>query len=216
MSDLSKIEKMKLEKFFGMSSGYVMDFSNRTFSEFIYDTVSIDIYDEKYNYGSGSKANRLRAFWEKEANYTVGKLTKALLEFWKEERIINLKEITKPEQNLYDECMKVATRLLQDTIVEEIDVLKDNTEDRDFNLLAKSIRESIEKNEPEAVLDRLHTYVMKYIRQLCKNHGIEINKNESLNAIFGKYIKYIVNNGFVESKMSKTIFEIFNQYFGRF
>ena len=35
MSDLTAIEKLKLEKLFGVESGYVLNFSNRTFSEFI-------------------------------------------------------------------------------------------------------------------------------------------------------------------------------------
>jgi len=74
MSDLSKIEKLKLEKAFDMSGGYVFDFSNRTFEKFILDSVKIDIYSEKYDYYSGSKANRLRAFWDKEPNYIAGKL----------------------------------------------------------------------------------------------------------------------------------------------
>lgn len=205
MSDLSKIEKLKLERFFGMESGYVMDFSNRTFSEFILEITKLDIYADKYDYGSGSKANRLRAFWDKENNYTVGKLTSELLEFWKAERLMNLKEITNPEQNLFDECKKIATRLLQDTIVEEIDAIKEDPNDKDFSLLAKSIKDSIEKNEPEAALDRLHTYSMKFVRQLCVNHEIEIKKEESLNALFGKYVKFIVNSGYIDSQMTERI-----------
>ncbi len=74
MSDLSSIEKLKLEKLFEMGGGYVLDFSNRTFQEFILDNVGIDIYDSKYDYASGSKANRLRAFWSEESNYLVSKL----------------------------------------------------------------------------------------------------------------------------------------------
>ncbi len=35
MSDLTSIEKLKLEKLFDMESGYVLDFSNRTFGNFI-------------------------------------------------------------------------------------------------------------------------------------------------------------------------------------
>lgn len=202
MSDLSKIEKLKLEKFFGMESGYVMDFSNRTFSEFILETINLDIYEDKYDYASGSKANRLRAFWDKENNYTVGKLTSELLEFWKAER---LKKNTNPKQNLFDECKKIATRLLQDTIVEEIDAIKEDPNDKDFSLLAKSIRESIEKNEPEVALDRLHTYSMKYVRQLCINHEIELKKEESLNALFGKYVKFIVKSGYIDSQMTERI-----------
>lgn len=83
MSDLKSIEKMKLEKLFDMGSGYVLDFSNRTFQEFIIDNTGIDIYDDKYDYASGSKANRLRAFWKKEPNYLVGRLLSDLLEYWR-------------------------------------------------------------------------------------------------------------------------------------
>ena len=72
MSDLTSMEKLKLEKLLDMRSGYVLDFSNRTFQEFILDNSGLDIYDTKYEHASGSKANRLRAFWRKESNYVVG------------------------------------------------------------------------------------------------------------------------------------------------
>lgn len=214
MSDLSRIEKRKIEKFFGMETGYVLDFSNKTFSEFVFESVRIEIYDDKYDYASGSKANRLRAFWDIEDirafwdiedNYTVGKLIKDIIENWKEEKLLNFQEITVPEQSLFDECLKIAERLKQDTIVEEIEVIKDNTDDKDFNLLAKNIKESIKQNEPEAALDRLHTYVMKFIRQLCEEHNISVKKDESLNALFGKYVKFIVQNDKIESVMAEKI-----------
>ncbi|MBN1516195.1 hypothetical protein JXA32_06465 [Candidatus Sumerlaeota bacterium] len=83
MSKLKTIEKIKFEKLFGMESGYVLDFSNFTFQEFVLENVNIDIYAEKYNFRSGSKANRLRAFWEKESYSVVATLNKALLEYWK-------------------------------------------------------------------------------------------------------------------------------------
>jgi len=92
MSDLSKIEKLKLEKAFDMGGGYVLDFSNRTFEEFILDSVKIGIYTERYDYYSGSKANRLRAFWNKEPNYIVGKLIKDLVEYYKTQNLLNEEE----------------------------------------------------------------------------------------------------------------------------
>ena len=79
MSDLSIVEKRNLEKLFGMGGGYVLEFSNRTFDEFIFDSIGKTIYDSKYDYSSGSKANRLRAFWSVEPNYVVGKLLEDLL-----------------------------------------------------------------------------------------------------------------------------------------
>jgi len=55
MADLTFFEKNKLEKLFGMGGGYVLDFSNRTFQEFIADSTGRDIFDPKYEYASGSK-----------------------------------------------------------------------------------------------------------------------------------------------------------------
>ena len=80
MSDLTFVEKRKFEQFLGMSSGYVLDFSNRTFAEFVLDSTGRDIFDARYKYASGSKANRLRAFWQKEDNALVGKLMNDLLD----------------------------------------------------------------------------------------------------------------------------------------
>ena len=74
MSNLTSLEKLKLEKFLEMSGGYVLDFSNRSFQEFIKDNCRVDIYNSKYDYESESKANRLRAFWSKEPNHEVGKI----------------------------------------------------------------------------------------------------------------------------------------------
>ena len=81
MSDLSPLEKRRLQQFLGMASGYVLDFTNRTFAEFITHSTGRDIYDPRYDNGSGSKANRLRAFWQKEENGVVGKLTGDMLDY---------------------------------------------------------------------------------------------------------------------------------------
>jgi hypothetical protein len=81
MSDLTGMEKKKFEQFLGMETGYVLNFSNRSFEEFVRDSTGIDIYDQRYSYASGSNANRLRAFWEKESNSLVGKLMGDMLEY---------------------------------------------------------------------------------------------------------------------------------------
>ncbi len=81
MSDLTFVEKQKFEQLLGMASGYVLNFSDRTFGEFVSDSSGRDIFDSKYNYRSGSKANRLRAFWQKEDNAVVGKLMRDMLDY---------------------------------------------------------------------------------------------------------------------------------------
>ncbi|MEG4092934.1 abortive infection family protein [Microcoleus sp. Pol12B4] len=205
MSDLSSIEKVKLEKMFEMEGGYVLDFSNRTFQQFIIENTNIDISDGKYDYASGSKANRLKAFWAKEANYIVGKLISAFLEYWKTKKLINHIEISQAEQALFDDCSTIAERLKQDRIVENIDAIQAYSNDKEFSVLAKSIRESIQNNEPEVALDRLHTYVVKYTKKLCDKYGISYDKNKPLHSLFGEYVKYLRQNGFIESQMTERI-----------
>jgi hypothetical protein len=84
MADLSGAEKRKLEKLFGMSSGYVLKFSNRTFEKFVDEQTGRKIYKSVYLIGSGSKANYLRVFWAHESNYLVGKLIGALIDYGNE------------------------------------------------------------------------------------------------------------------------------------
>jgi hypothetical protein len=181
-----------------------MDFSDRTFQEFVGEAVGLDINDPKYHYSSNSKANRLRQFIKVESNYTVGKLLSAFCDYWLSK--VQTNEIDyHDDENLYKECVKIADRLKQESIVEHIDAIKPNADDRDFKLLAKSIKESIEKNEPEAALDRLHTFTFRYLRELCDKHNITYDKADSLNAVFGKYVKFIVDNKHIESSMSEKI-----------
>lgn len=205
MADLSRIEKLKLEKMFEMNGGYILDFSNRTFGNFVFETINIDAYLDYYIDNGESKANRLRTIWQKESNYKVGKLTSEMLEYWKSQKLLSYRKISPEEDALFQECNKIAQRLLQDLIVEEIDVIREDEEDPNFDRLAKSIRASIENNEPETALDRLHTYLMKYFRRLCEKHEIVYSKEESLNAIFGKYVKFIVAHEKIESQMTERI-----------
>jgi hypothetical protein len=113
--------------------------------------------------------------------------------------------IPNDEFEIYENCIKIIKRLKDEGLVEHLDALQPNNNDKDFKLLAKSIRESIEKNEPEVALDRLHTFVVKYIRELCLKHSIVYEKGESLNAVFGKYVKYLTDNRLVDSTMSEKI-----------
>ena len=80
MAKLNVGERRRLEKLFDMGGGYVLDFSNRTLEEFVYDSVEAEIYDDRYHHGSGSKANRIRGFWKVEPEARVAKLIKELID----------------------------------------------------------------------------------------------------------------------------------------
>lgn len=210
MSDLTAVEKRKFEQLLGMSSGYVLNFSNRSFSDFILDTVGREIYSDKYLTDGTSKANRLRSFWRTEPNHVVGALMAALLDVYKDEG----RELSE----LYYQSKLVVERLMHDSPVIDIDAITPNADGRDFEALAKSVRDAIEKNEPETGLDRLHTFVTKYIRVICQKHGIETPHDKPLHSIFGEYVKFLRDTGHIESDMSEkilrstiSIFEAFNR-----
>lgn len=113
MSELSSLEKCNLEKFLGMGSGYVLNFTDRTFLEFMLENVTIDIGEDKYKCLGKSKANRLREFWKQEPNLTVGKATLAMLENWKANKLINEQSISLLEQAMYDECLQISQGLIR-------------------------------------------------------------------------------------------------------
>lgn len=205
MSEFSGLDKRKFEKLFDMSTGYVMDFSNRTFQEYIFDTLNIDIYDPKYEYASCSKANMLRGFWKVESNYNISRLNDALLDYWKDMHLLNNKEIKKADEQLYEECRKINLRLKEESFSEHIEAIEMDSEEQDFSILSESIKESINKNQPEAALDRLHTFVVKFIRQLCDKHNIKYDKQKPLHSFYGEYVKYLKSNNLIDSEMTLRI-----------
>jgi hypothetical protein len=109
MSNLTFLEKRKFEQFLGMDTGYVLNFTNRSFAEFVLDSTGRNIYDSRYDYESGSKANRLRAFWQKEENGVVGKLMGDMLDYGGG---------TGAPQEV---CRLIVARLLQDRPVPQAD-----------------------------------------------------------------------------------------------
>jgi len=199
MSDLTNIEKRHFEKLFGMSSGYVLDFSNRTFDEFVVDSTGLSIMDEKYNQASGSKSNRLRAFWTIEPNDVVAKLLRDLLQ------CVSTESADSEKQKLYDACTQTVARLLGVANMPEIVELTHNSNEKEFSILARAVRESIERNEPEVGLDRLHTYAVKYLRLLCQQYEISTDKEKPLHSLAGEYVKALKEKGYLDSEMTERI-----------
>src|SRR5438094_10535489 len=112
MANLTFLEKNRFEKLFGMGSGYVLNFTDRTFHECVADSTGLDISDQKYARASGSKANRLRAFWSKEQNHLVGKLLHDLLDYcWAESEIVRSDPAV---SNNYAEGGRIAGRFVRD------------------------------------------------------------------------------------------------------
>jgi len=108
MSSLKMLEREYFEDLFGMKTGYVLDFSNRTFAEFFRENANVDIDDSKYADKGDSKAKRLRAFMELEADPLVGKVLSELLEFWR----YRTSQPNTKDADLYERAKQVVKRLL--------------------------------------------------------------------------------------------------------
>lgn len=208
MAKLQFDEKQAVEKLLGMSTGYVSDFSNRTFQMFIGDYFNIDIYDEKYSDNGDSKANRLRCLFEKESDYLVSQVIEGLLEHqiaYDQESTFIDKDPVEVLESRYDRVRKVINRLKSQLPVENVSVIKPILNDTNFTLLAESVRKSIEQNNPIEALDRLHTYMVRYVRNLCTKHSIQYSQSQPLNAIFGQYVRKLKEGGRIKSTMTLQI-----------
>lgn len=79
MSSLSVVDKDLLEKALGMDCGYVLDFSDRTFSKFFNDQGE-NIDNPVYAENGSSKAKRLRTYWHLASDESVGRVLVAMSE----------------------------------------------------------------------------------------------------------------------------------------
>ena len=81
MSNIRQIDMMFLNDIFEMNSGYVLNFSDKTFAQFFAEELNIDINDLVYAQTGNSKGKRLRSFLQIVDKPTVVKTLKALWEY---------------------------------------------------------------------------------------------------------------------------------------
>lgn len=194
MSDLTYVERMMLEQQFRMGSGYVLDFSDRTFRGFVVSTIRLDPDDQMYMVNGTSKANRLRTIWEIEPNHVVGKLIEEMLKLCRREG----------SSENYDRCAEIATRLKQGAPV-DVEALSAGDGGREFDMLVREVKAAIDRREPEAGLDRLHTYTVKFLRSVAGRRGVVVERDKPLHSILGEYVKALRTAGLFETEMTERI-----------
>lgn len=123
-------EKRDIEVALGIGSGYVLDFSNLTFDEFVTASIGIDIYDSTYSGFGSLKANRLRCFFERAADYQIGRLLADLVFHARQIQEDNqFSPTTDADIKRLDRCQVIASRLQSAQPVENLDALRPNAED---------------------------------------------------------------------------------------
>jgi hypothetical protein len=104
MAKLTFVEEEYFEKLLGMESGYVLDFSNRTFQKFIYTIMNIDVY---YKYEGLSKGKILKAIISEYDSVAVGKLLLELMRYMQSKSMI-----TDENRETFKKCAAIGNRLI--------------------------------------------------------------------------------------------------------
>jgi len=205
MADISSIDKLKLEKLLGMESGYVLDFSNRTFENFVFENTGKEIYSKGYDIYGTSKANRLRTFWEVNNNLVVGKLLDELLKRFKLNRQLMGQELTLIEESLYEDCSLISNRLIsgeQTPIKSNQYQSNEETKEKQLQLLLSRF-DDLSKSDDHQKRGYL---LQDLLTQLFKIHDISVSKsfqrNEGGEQIDGSF-RYDGWHYLVECKWTK-------------
>lgn len=217
MANLSFREKIKLEELFDMNSGYVLDFSNTSFSRFVGEVANIDIYGGIGYQEDVSKAKKLRQIWEKESDNIVGSLTEEMLNLC-EDYYSKRNDLSDSRKNQIDEMRAVALRL-KGTVTK---VNLPEKEEETLQTLIEDINSALSRNEPELVLDRLHTFSTKLLRHICIDNDVDVTdskgNNLPLHSLAGMLKKKyeqnsLFNSSFTLSAIQNSI-SLFDQYNG--
>lgn len=105
MSDIVFNEWILFEDLFDMRGGYVLDLSNREFSEILMELLGFDVYQR---YPGRSKAKILRQIRADCGNREVGKVLLGLMKYMKERGLINFEN-----EKLFMRCREIGFRLIE-------------------------------------------------------------------------------------------------------
>lgn len=169
---------------FQPKAGYVLDFSDRTFSLFFDDSFGIDIDRDIYLAGGTSKMNRLRTFCKVETPPTVATVLRTLWEY-REQRFPTDSETAAARDGLF----RLLAEIEGDSTHIAIDAIERFEADPTLDELVAAIERDIRAGKPSAGLDRLHTYCAKKFGHLLDRRGIHWERDEPLHSRVGKYVK---------------------------
>lgn len=208
MAKLNFIEKECFEDLFGMGSGYVLDFSNRKFQEFIYEILEIDIY---VKYQGLSKAKILREIITTYDDKSVGKLLLNLLQYMQNKNMITEKECFK-------KCVEIGNRLIGRTITTK--VLKQDIEIETESFIVdyeKYLKELVKLTKYEETPQKRGYEFEKYLNNLFTIFSLEPRGSFKIigEQIDGSFILhkeiYLLEAKWTNKKIDKNGLVIFNE-----
>jgi hypothetical protein len=174
MSDLTPKEKLTLENLFCMSSGYVLNFTNRTFYNFFAE-FDIDIDSEKYQMfcSNPSKASKLRTFLIIEDNNLVGSVLLKLIKH--AEKYFNTIRLDLEHKNLIEQCKNIAERLCYGHT--RLESLKNTSNDFGYylNEQIQRMENAIATADPALAIGTAKELIETCCKTILKKYGQEVS-----------------------------------------
>lgn len=203
MGVLSFIEKQTVCRLFGISDGYIFKFwsdrgsyNKNITQQLILESCGIDIYRDK-PYKDLSQQKCVEKIWNDCSPQTVANLLSALADyfcfamgtdFWSDEDGYDYRQV--------EEIIK----RLKSTSTVSLPA----QETTDLKLILGDIEANVQAGKPELVIDRLHTFATKYIREICQKHNIAIADEKgdhySLDALIARLKGWYERENYFESE----------------
>lgn len=166
MANIEYIERDCFEELFGMRTGYVLDFSNRSFQEFVFEKIHLDIYAK---YKGLSKAKILRRIISDYDDVTVGKLLLELMRYMQAKGMV-----TDENKVNFKKCAEIGNRLIgkNDTVKRptQTSSTKSTVHIVDYDLLLKEL--TTVSNHSDTPQSRGFAFE-EYLRKLFENYNLE-------------------------------------------
>lgn len=176
------------DQIFHSGGGYVLDFSDRTMSEWFEEYFDFDIFQDRFQKEGASKGKTLRGFVEVAEPRLVAQVLRALWQY--RCTLSNLVEKDPDEEARLENWLKQFSAELDSASPLTLEKsITDFSRDTTLQKLRASIASDLIAEKPDVALDRIHTYCVKRFRALLSDRGIKVEPSTPLHSIFGSYGK---------------------------
>lgn len=201
---LTSHHRVTFDQIFHSGGGYVLDFSDRTMSEWFEETLDLDIFQQRFQIDGSSKGKTLRGFVEVAEPRLVAKVLRALWSY--RCGLVDYTEDDPVEEARLKAWLDQFTNELENASSLNLeDAFKDFSRDTTLPKLRAAIAGDLVAEKPDVALDRLHTYCVKRFRALLAERGTPVEMSAPLHAIFGAYGKILRDEGTISAFALPTL-----------
>jgi len=208
-----QLDMWLVDQVLGMTQGWVLDFSDATFNDFVRQKFGIDPTASMYTIDGTSKAKRLRRLLRA---LVPGAQAEMLRTFWTyRQQISNNGMHSELEPKVEADFLAMVARLEGSEQPIDMEVIEAFSDDPTLAELVEAIQREIQANAPHAALDRLHTYAMKKFADLLARDKIRVDHKDALHARANRYINNLRQSGQIgeySTQIAKSATQIFEQF----